>query len=96
MSQPPQLTPLKPLGKKKLFDGLAPWQVALSLLPLALMFFAGAIGGGIGAAAMVANVKVAKSRLGSGPKVLAMVGITLAAVVAVLLVAGLVYNALNG
>ncbi|MCX5009409.1 hypothetical protein OG765_28435 [Streptomyces sp. NBC_00555] len=96
MSKSPQVGPLTPLTKKKLFDGLAPWQVVLSLLPLGLLFIGGAIGGGLGALGMVANVKIAKTQLPTAGKVAAMLGVGLAAVLVFLAVAGLLSNAVNG
>lgn len=96
MSQPPQVGPLAPLTKKKLFDGLSPWQLVLSLLPLGLLLIGGAIGGGVGALGMVANVKIAKTQLPTPAKAAAMLGVDLAAVVVFLVVAGLLSNALNG
>ncbi|MFE2547462.1 hypothetical protein ACFXGI_02710 [Streptomyces sp. NPDC059355] len=96
MSKPPQVGPLTPLAKKKkFFDGLAPWQVVLSLLPLGLLFIGGAIGGGLGALGMVANVKIAKTQLPTAGKVAAMLGVGLAVVVVFLVIAGLLSNALN-
>lgn len=96
MSQAPQLGPLEPPAKKKLFDGITPWQKALAALPLALLFIGGAIGGAVGAAGMVANVKIAKSALPNAVKAVAMLGVTVAVAVVFFVCVGLVRNALNG
>ncbi|MFD6968554.1 hypothetical protein [Streptomyces sp. NPDC059979] len=96
MSKSPQIDPLAPPTKKKLFEGLAPWQVVLSVLPLGLLFIGGAIGGALGAAGMVANVKIAKTQLPTAGKVAAMLGVGLAAAAAFLVVTALLANVLNG
>ncbi|MFE3493424.1 hypothetical protein [Streptomyces sp. NPDC059175] len=96
MSKSPQVGPPTPLAKKKFFDGLAPWQLVLSLLPLGLLLIGGAIGGGLGALGMIANVKIAKTQLPTAGKVAAMLGVGLAAAVVFLVIAGLLSNALNG
>ncbi|MFE9933238.1 hypothetical protein [Streptomyces sp. NPDC005533] len=97
MSKSPQADTLTPLAKKKkLFEGLAPWQVVLSVLPLGLLFVGGAIGGGLGALGMVTNVKIAKTQLPTAGKVAAMLGVGVAAVVVFVAIAGLLSNAVNG
>ncbi|MFF4243735.1 hypothetical protein ACFYY2_04600 [Streptomyces sp. NPDC001822] len=95
MSQSPKVGPLEPPTKKKLFDGLSPWQMVLSVLPLALLLVGGAIGGGVGGLAMVANVKIAKTQLPTPVKAAAMLGVALAAGVVVLVVAGMLSDALD-
>ncbi|MEU2231975.1 hypothetical protein [Streptomyces vietnamensis] len=95
MSQPSKNGPTPLLGKKRLFDGLAPWQTALAALPLALLFVGGAIGGAVGALGMVTNVKIAKTQLPTPVKAVAMLGVGLAAVGVFFVVAGLLSDALN-
>ncbi|MFC9595628.1 hypothetical protein ACFTUC_38235 [Streptomyces sp. NPDC056944] len=96
MSQSPQLGPLISPTKKKPFDGLSPWQTVLAVLPLGLVLIGGAIGGGMGFLGMVANVRIAKTQLPTLAKAAAMLGVALAAMVAFLMAAGLLSNALNG
>ncbi|AJF65324.1 hypothetical protein [Streptomyces vietnamensis] len=82
------------LKKKKLFDGLAPWQTALAALPLGLMFIGGAIGGVVGALGMVTNVKIAKTQLPTPVKAAAMLGVGLAAVGVFFVLIGMLRNVL--
>ncbi|MFF0560143.1 hypothetical protein [Streptomyces sp. NPDC004266] len=97
MSQSPKTGPAPlPDKKKKLFDGLSPWQKALAALPLALLLVGGAIGGALGALAAFTNVKIAKTQLSAPLKAAAMLGVGLAAAVVLFVVAGLLSNALNG
>ncbi|MGW5776172.1 hypothetical protein [Streptomyces sp. NPDC003863] len=96
MSQSPKTGPAPLLSKKKLFDGLAPWQTALAALPLALLFIGGAIGGAVGALGMATNVKIAKTQLPTPVKAVAMLGVGLAAVGVFFVIAGMLSNALDG
>lgn len=62
------------------FRGLTWWQLVLSFLPLLLIGLGGLIGGLIGAGAMVINLKIARSQMGSIAKAGSMI-----------LIAGLAY-----
>lgn len=88
--------PRTPGLKRNIFDGLAPWQLLLAILPIALLFVGGAIGGAIGAVAMLTNVKVAKSPMATPLKAFLMVGVILTAVVLDLAIAALISIALHG
>ncbi|MEU8616425.1 hypothetical protein [Streptomyces sp. NPDC048623] len=95
MSQAPQLPPLAPLDKKKPFAGLTTWQKVLAALPLALIAVGGMIGGALGALAMLTNVKIARTQLSTPVKVIAMLGVALAALIVYLAVAVALFGALN-
>lgn len=95
MSQP-QLGPLAPLDKKKPFAGLTPWQKALAVLPLALVAVGGLIGGVLGALAMLTNVRIARAQLSTPVKVIAMLGVAVAALIVLLVAAAVLSTALNG
>ncbi|GAA4586281.1 hypothetical protein GCM10023194_32090 [Planotetraspora phitsanulokensis] len=60
------------------FRGLSWWQLVLSLLPLVLAGLGGALGGVIGAAALFANLAIARKQFATPLKVLAMVGVVVA------------------
>ncbi|GAA2742218.1 MULTISPECIES: hypothetical protein [Kitasatospora] len=94
MSDPSLMRPVKP-PKKNIFTGLSPWQVALTMLPLALLLVGGAIGGAIGGVGMVVNAKVAKAPMGTPAKAALMAGVVLTAAVVYLTVAVLLVTVLN-
>jgi hypothetical protein len=73
------------------FRGLKWWQVVLSLLPIGLVGIGGLIGGAIGAVGLIANLSLARRQIGTGPKVLAMVGVVVATYVVYVIVAGVIY-----
>jgi hypothetical protein len=75
------------------FRGLRWWQLVLALLPLALLPIGGALGGAIGAAALLANLGLARRRFNTGLKVAAMLGVVVLAYAAEFVIAGVVYNA---
>ncbi|RPF44830.1 hypothetical protein EDD96_1371 [Streptomyces sp. Ag109_G2-6] len=77
------------------FRGLTWWQLVLSIAPILLLPIGGAIGGAIGAAGLFTNLSLARKQLGMPLKALAMLGVTLGAYLAYLLVAGLLYNLVN-
>jgi hypothetical protein len=52
--------------------------LVLSLLPVALLALGGALGGGIGAAGVFANLSIARKQFGTPLKVLAMIGVVFA------------------
>jgi hypothetical protein len=83
--------------KSKPFDlaGLAWWQMVLAVAPLALIFFGGLLGGLCGAAAAVANIRIAKGSTPAGVKELIMVGVDVAAVVVWYIVASALLDAIN-
>jgi hypothetical protein len=83
--------------KGKMFDlaGLAWWQTVLALAPIALVFVGGLVGGACGAAAALANIRIAKSSTPAGIKELAMVGVGVAAFVAWYVIASALLNAFN-
>lgn len=84
MPEMPDLVPLpaaKP-DKWAAFRGLPKWQLALVILPLALVSIGGLIGGGIGFLGMVANLKLAGTTLATGPKAMAMAGVMVATYIA--------------
>jgi hypothetical protein len=83
--KPLQPGPLEPT-LKDLFKRLTRWQQVLTLLPLALLA-GGAIGGAAGGVAAWANLRIAQGKLATGLKVAAMLGTTLAAGAAYLLLA---------
>ncbi|GAA2152582.1 hypothetical protein GCM10009760_49380 [Kitasatospora kazusensis] len=95
MKDPLQVRALKPPRPNR-FDGLTRWQKALCLLPLALLFLGGAVGGGFGCLGMLASVAIAKTRLGAPLKVLAMLGVLLATVVLYFCAVVLLSNGLTG
>ncbi|WP_457028808.1 hypothetical protein [Kitasatospora sp. P5_F3] len=81
--------------RKNPFEGLAPWQKALSILPMGLLIVGGAIGGALGAGALFLNTSIARKPLATPVKALAMVGVTLGATLAYLIIKGLLTSALN-
>ncbi|MFB6866329.1 hypothetical protein ACFCZQ_18515 [Streptomyces virginiae] len=78
------------------FRGLAWWQLVLSIAPILLLPIGGAIGGAIAAAGMFANLSLARKPFGTPVKLVAMLGVALAAYLGYFLVAGLVYNLVKG
>ncbi|MER5640665.1 hypothetical protein ABT095_27420 [Kitasatospora sp. NPDC002227] len=95
MPKPSPVTPLKQ-PRKNILDGLAPWQMLLALLPLALLFIGGAIGGVFGALGLLANVKVAKAPFATPLKATLMAGVVLTTAVVYLAVAAVVATLLKG
>ncbi|BAJ27140.1 MULTISPECIES: hypothetical protein [Kitasatospora] len=86
MANPPTLP--GGLGKGP-FDGLKPWQLVLTFLPL-LLLAGGLIGGALGGGASAANLTLAKKPLPTPWKILAMIGTALAAAAAYFLIVGLI------
>ncbi len=78
------------------YRGLARWQLILALLPLGLVAVGGALSGGIGAAGMLINLKIARRDLRAASKAALMLGVLLAAVIAFLGAAAVVRTALPG
>ncbi|MFF4371473.1 hypothetical protein [Streptomyces sp. NPDC001594] len=78
------------------FRGLTWWQLVLSIAPILLLPIGGAIGGAIGAAGLFTNLALARRHLSTPLKALAMLGVACAAYLAYLLIAGLLYNLVNG
>jgi hypothetical protein len=62
-------------GLRKQLQGLQWWQAVLVLLPLGLIGVGGALGGGIGGAAAVANLSLARRPMAAAAKFLAMAGL---------------------
>lgn len=61
------------------FRGLSWWQLVLTLLPIVLLPIGGAVGGLVGAAGVLSNLSVARRQLAVPLKVLAMLGVVVAA-----------------
>jgi hypothetical protein len=80
----PDLVPLSAVKPDKwaTFRGLPKWQLALVIIPLTLVSIGGLIGGVIGALGMVANLKLARTTLATGPKALAMAAVMVAPYIA--------------
>lgn len=78
------------------FRGFAWWQLVLSIAPVLLLPVGGAIGGAIGAAGVFVNLSLARKPFRTPIKLLAMVGVVLAAYLGYFLVVGLVSNLLRG
>src|SRR5262245_22637913 len=57
------------------FKGMTWWQVVLAVIPLGLIGVGGAIGGLIGALALLANIKIAKAGMNAAVKGLVMIGV---------------------
>ncbi|WP_404870216.1 hypothetical protein ACI1MP_32655 [Kitasatospora griseola] len=88
MANQPSLPPLDSHSAEGgRFGHLNGWQLALTLLPLGLLFLGGAIGGAIGALGAFGNAAVARTKLSAPVKALAMVGVVLAGGVVFLVVA---------
>ncbi|MFD8479370.1 hypothetical protein [Kitasatospora sp. NPDC059673] len=96
MTKPPVLPPLnRTSATGGRFGQLNGWQLALTLLPLALLFAGGAIGGVIGALAALGNAAIAKKNLSTPVKALSMIGVVLASGVVFLVAAALMAAALG-
>jgi hypothetical protein len=67
----------------------------LSLLPLALIGVGGALGGGIGWAAMMANLSLARKSFPTALKALAMAGVVAASYGAYALLAAVLFGAIH-
>jgi hypothetical protein len=80
--------------KRNPFDlrGLAWWQSVLAVAPVALIFVGGLVGGACGVAAMLANIKIARSGLSAGLKAVTMIAVGGLAVVAWFIIATVVLN----
>ncbi|MFD8986208.1 hypothetical protein [Streptomyces sp. NPDC059564] len=78
------------------FRGLTWWQLLLSIVPIILLPFGGAIGGAIGAAGLFANLSLARKQLATPLKLLAMVSVVLASYLGFFVVAGLLHNLFAG
>ena len=78
------------------YRGLAKWQLVLALLPLGLAAVGGALGGGIGAVGMLINLKIARREHRAASKAALMLGVLLAAVIALLGAAAVVATVLPG
>ena len=74
------------------FRGLRWWQLVLALLPLALLPIGGALGGGIGVVAMLANLALARRPFNTSTKVVAMLGVVVVAYAADFVISGVMYN----
>ncbi|MEV4612879.1 hypothetical protein AB0K43_09780 [Kitasatospora sp. NPDC049258] len=94
MTKPAKSPALKPVRKNPL-DGLSSWQLLLTLVPLALLFIGGAIGGAIGAVALFTNATVAKKPFATPVKAALMVGVVVAAFVVYLAVAVAINSAVG-
>src|SRR5712691_507008 len=64
--------PSRRRGLSARLEGLSWWQAVLALLPMALVPIGGAIGGGIGGAAAVANLALARKQIPAAIKALSM------------------------
>ena len=74
------------------FRGLRWWELVLTFLPIALVAVGGLLGGAIGALGLVTNLALARRQLGVGLKLVAMLGVVIAAYVVYFVVAGIIYS----
>ncbi|WP_143434759.1 hypothetical protein [Hymenobacter roseosalivarius] len=72
-----------------LAKALAPWEHVVACIPMLLIFGGGLIGGLCGVGAMLANISIMRSERPTGLRVAFCVGITLAAFVVYVLLAGM-------
>jgi hypothetical protein len=82
MDQQPGTGEVQPAVKKDRFAsfrGLRWWQLVLVFLPVGLLGIGGLLGGMIGGAGLAANLALARRQLGTGLKVLVMIGVVVAA-----------------
>ncbi|KQO18271.1 hypothetical protein [Paenibacillus sp. Leaf72] len=75
---------------------LKSYEWILSALPLLLLFLGGAVGGAIGAIAMLGNVNLFRSQLPTAAKVLLSLLISGSAFIVNILVAMFIYSMVNG
>jgi hypothetical protein len=98
MDQPPGSQEQPAAAKKDRFArfrGLRWWELVLALLPIALVAIGGLLGGLIGALGLVINLALARRRLGAGLKLVAMLGVVIAAYVVYFVVAGIISNLIH-
>ncbi|MFF0295292.1 hypothetical protein ACFYST_17515 [Kitasatospora sp. NPDC004614] len=96
MTKQPMLTQLNDSSASGgRFGHLNGWQLALTLIPLALLFAGGAIGGAIGAIGALSNAAIAKTNLSTPVKALSMIGVVLASGVVFLVAAALIAAAIG-
>lgn len=71
------------------------WQQGVALLPFAMVFFGGAIGGALGAAAAMINIQIFHKKADLGLKLVLTTVVTAGAVVVYVVIAGLVQGAIR-
>jgi hypothetical protein len=75
------------------FRGLQWWEIVLAVLPLTLVAIGGLVGAVTGIVGLMVNLAIARSRLSTAIRVLAMIGILVVCYGIVLVIATIIYNA---
>lgn len=93
---PPAPAPAPPPARRGFFDqfkGLQWWEIVLTVLPLGLVVIGGLIGAVIGILGLIGNLAIARSKMSTTIRAVAMIGVVILCYVVIFIVAGIIYTA---